>query len=114
MAGAGLEKTAANLSESTYGYAHNAQTFLQFFALEEISRYEPIALLNWRRRSQCHGGAHETHETKNSSEHSDDSAWLTFMLASSPMILAAHDSQVKANDFLAYFVNQCLLQFLSP
>jgi len=116
-AGALLRRTTPNISESTFDtlgsglreldYAHNAQILLEFIALEETSRYEPIALLNWYKRSHAKGDVHEETESGKSS---NDSAWLTFMLGFSPMILAARDPQVNASDFLAYFVNQCLLR----
>jgi hypothetical protein len=68
-AGALLERTTPDMSESTFDTlgsglreldcARNAQILLEFIALEEMRRYQPIALLDWYTRSHAKGDNRE-------------------------------------------------------
>jgi hypothetical protein len=82
--------------------ALSAQLFLRLFALEEIRRFEPIALLSWQKRSN-----YPVEQTRSEDEPEEraQSAWLNFMLNFTPLLALARERELIATDFLARFIS---------
>jgi hypothetical protein len=98
-------------SESGLSYLPDepsAHIFARFFALEEIRRFEPIALLSWRRRSNF---LRNEQDLDDLAEEANQSAWLSFMLSFTPLLSVAQSDQVSGTDFLARFVKDNMARF---
>jgi hypothetical protein len=97
---------------------NSVDRFMRFVAQEEIDRLQPLALADWKRKHKEFEGTTELEHGANpeSKLGSSDSAWLAYMIDLGPLMLAACDPQVFSQDFLAYFVNECLskISTLSP
>jgi hypothetical protein len=82
----------------------SAQTFTRVFALEEIRRFEAIALLSWQKRSNLPDGNGVLDDR-------NQSAWLNFILNFAPLMAIANANQLSGTDFLARFVKDMMVRF---
>jgi hypothetical protein len=82
------------------------QAFTQVFALEEMRRFEAIALLTWQRRANFPYNSSATLD--NGLKDPNQLAWLDFMRNFGPLMAVAYANQLSSTDFLARFVKETM------